>query len=146
MKKRLGGIVVTSALFFASHVAFAGTLGLVGKFYDITPKRAGVTEEYCKTHVLDTYKTSPGEVDKEVVGENGIKARDLGYKTKQVGGIFFRNGTVMFTGTTDGKQWREKVYYFSHALSKESVIQQGAWYTKDCKGFYSVRPDEQTGQ
>lgn len=111
-----------------------------GELYGITPSKKNVTLEYCKSHAFDTYQTTADMVNKEITADNGVKAKDLGYKTTQVGGLYFRDGTVMFSGIINGKPWQEKVHYFSQSLSAKGSMEQGVWYTKDCKGFFKVGP------
>jgi hypothetical protein len=112
----------------------------VGKLFDITPAHDGVTLEYCKAHVPDSYETTPEMLNKEIVGKNGVHAKDLDFSIKEKGFIYFRNGKAEFSGVNQGKPWKEKVYYFAQMLNKEGP-QRGIWYTKDCKGFYSAGPE-----
>jgi hypothetical protein len=111
-----------------------------GELYGIMPSHPEVTVEYCKSHAFDTYQTTADMVDKEITADNGVKAKDLGFTTKKVGGIYFRQGTAIFSGIINGKPWEETVHYFSQSLMEKDGMQQGAWYTKDCKGFYKVGP------
>ncbi|RDI39054.1 hypothetical protein [Aquicella lusitana] len=136
ISRSLGALVLVSCTAFAAEGVWEG------EFYGIMPKNKNVTEDYCKSHVLDKYETSATQVDKEVTAKNGVKAKDLGYSTKEQGGVYFFNGTAMFSGEEDGKSWQEKVHYFGQSLMKEGGMEQGVWYTKDCKGFYKVGPED----
>jgi len=111
-----------------------------GELYGITPAREGITVEYCKAHAFDTFQAPANMVDKDITADNGVKAKDLGYTTKQIGSLYFREGTAEFNGIIDGKAWQQKVHYYSQSLSAKNSMRQGAWYSKDCKGFYKVTP------
>jgi hypothetical protein len=120
-----------------SGMTYAAGETWTGKLYNITPTHMNVTEQYCKEHVLDTYQTTPEMISKEVTAQNGVKAKDLGFTSREEGGVYFHTGTAEFSGTYDGKPWKETVHYFSQSLMPKGDM-QGAWYTKDCKGFYKV--------
>lgn len=138
--KKLIALSCLSLCAFLSGTIYAASENWTGQLYGITPNHSGVTEQYCMDHALDTYQTTSEMVDKEVTAQNGVKARNLGYHTRQEGGVYFKNGTVEFSGTYEGKPWKQKVHYFSHALQSKGGMEQGVWYTKDCKGFYKVGP------
>lgn len=137
-------IATTSITLITATTAFAAGDGQwKGEFNHVMANRAGVTDEFCKAHVPDTYKTTASMNMKEITADNGVKAKDLGYRMRAVGGVYFFDGTAMFSGETDGKPWQEKVHYFAQTLQREPTggTQQGVWFTKDCKGFYSVGPE-----
>lgn len=129
---------LTLATLAASSVYAAGG-PWQGEFSDITPTHSGVTEDYCKQHVLDTYQTSAGKVDKEVTGQNGVKAKNITFNTKEQGGVYMYTGSSELSGTYEGKPWKDKVHFIGLALQKDGM-EQGAWWSKDCKGFYKVGP------
>jgi len=112
----------------------------VGHMYAATPKHKGVTEAYCKSRIMETYEAPANMINKEVKAANGVTAKNLGDKNKQVGGIYMHEGSAMFSGITDGKPWKEKVHYFSFSLKDKNASQVGAWFNKDCKGFYKLGP------
>ena len=120
--------------------AFAADDTWTGQFSDVMSKNKNVTDDYCKAHALDTYQASADMIYKEVTAQNGVKAKNLSHQSKQVGGVYFHTGTAMFSGETEGKEWKEKVYYFGQTLVEKEGLIQGVWYTKDCKGFYKVGP------
>lgn len=136
MKKFVIGCLAIALCTF-SAIASAETW--TGKLFDITPTRPDVTLEYCKSHVPDSYQATPEMVNKEIIANNGIRARDIEYTVKDKGMVYFRSGKAEFSGTDHGKPWKEKVYYYAQMLNKDGP-QRGVWYTKDCKGFYSVGP------
>lgn len=111
-----------------------------GELYGIAPTSKKVTKEYCKSHAFDTYQTTAAMVNKEITADNGVKAKTLSYKVSQSGGIFFNTGIAMFSGIISGKPWQEKIHYFGQSLQASGGMQQGVWYSKDCKGFYKVGP------
>lgn len=113
-----------------------------GHFSNVTANRSGVTDEYCKARVPDNFKTDSKMVMKEIHADNGVDAKDLGYRTRAVGGVYFLDGTASFTVTVDGKESKQKAHYFGQTLQREGGVQRGVWFTKDCKGFYAVGPSE----
>ena len=125
-----------------SSATFAADQSWQGQFSNIMPTHAGVTEEFCKAHVLDTYKTTANMVDKTVKADNGVEAKEMTFKMKPMGGVYAISGTAMLSGMTDNKPWKEKASYFAYSLQPKDGMQQGVWYTKDCKGFYKVGPAE----
>lgn len=149
MNKRISPLIIAaffSVLFFvqsanANPDTSSGNSGaLQGQFFDIKARNSKVTDEYCKNHTPDTFTTTHGMEDKKSVGANGVTGMVSQNRTKQVGGVYLREGTANFSGEENGKKWSEKVWYYGQILDKETGIEQGIWYTKDCKGFYKVGP------
>ena len=75
-----------------------------------------------------------------MTAKNGVKAKNMSNTVKEQGGVYLFNGVAMLSGEDNGKAWKEKAHYFGQSLMKEGGMEQGVWYTKDCKGFYKVTP------
>lgn len=142
MKKVIYLSIATASLTVISATTAIADTPWQGEFTHVMSNRKGVTDDFCKAHVPDTFKTTASMSTKEITGDNGVKSKDLGYRMRAVGGIYFFEGTAMFSGTTDGKAWQDKVHYFGQALQRDpaATYEQGIWFTKDCKGFYSAGP------
>ena len=138
---KLISLGLASLFVLFAHIAFAADENWSGELYNIMPKNSSTTEEYCKTHVLDTYQASVAMIHKEVTGANGVKGKNLYNRTKMIGDIYMHSGAAMFSGVYEDKPWKEKVYYYSQSLEKDG-FEQGIWYTKNCKGFFKVGPEK----
>ena len=83
MKKFILYLIGTMTLF--STYAMAEEMW-VGHMYAATPKHKGVTEAYCQSHIMETYEATADMINKEVKAANGIVAKNLGDKNRQIGG------------------------------------------------------------
>lgn len=141
----LKSIYILIAMILVPFTCFAGYSQdqiWVGKLTDTTPRNSEISQEYCNAHVPNTYEARLSNLDKEAIGDNGIKIVDAKSSVMKEGGkdgITIRHGFSYFVGTYKGKEFKDKVEYYAQTLQEVGPT-QGVWFTEKCKGFYYVGP------
>lgn len=142
MKKKIANFAL-SLFLSTSFIPYAyADATWLGTFSHVSTNRKDVTVEFCKERTPDTFVTTSANT-MNVTANNGINIKDMGYRTRAMGGIYFFDGTAIFSGTLNGKEWKEKAYYFGQSLQRENNEQRGIWFTKDCKGYYKIELSSQ---
>ncbi len=124
------------------NTTFAADVTWTGELSGFTPTHAGITEDYCKAHAIDSFQSTSSMIYKKVTGNNGVTSTNLDVSTKKMGAIYLKTGTAMFAGEIDGKAWKEKLHFVATMLQPTGGMEQGVWYTRDCKGFFKTGPSE----
>ena len=138
MKKLSLGSAFCAILLSTS--GFAGDWS--GRNFDVMPRHAGITKEYCEAHIPMSYKIDMKILKNGITNSNnGVMAKDIKESETAMGGVFIVKGTAtVWTKNSDGKEWKDTVNFAGFRLEKEEGSEHGVWYTKDCKGFYEIVP------
>ncbi len=140
MKKWILSGCVSLLTLLAAPAFAADVVAWSGEVFGIVSKNANVTQEYCTSHSPDMFDANADTIYTQVTAKNGVQSKNISRKAKDMGGIYMIKGVAMFNGTYEDKPWQEKVYYYGTALQDKGGLEQGVWYTKDCKGFFKIWP------
>lgn len=107
-----------------------------GEYYQSIPNKKNVSLAYCQAHAPGIFiHRVPADLTRPIITNKGILLERATFSMTVQQGVYFMQGDVWASGTTNHVKWQDHIVYHVYKLT-EAGVTRGIWSSPECKGLY----------